>query len=191
MTGSGTRKQDSVTASVSEPPLAPKPKRKRKEKSPIKWRRKRTRKADTGSVPVSANPTNSQAADLTVSDPAVTGSVESNSTVGLPQESSVQVEHPLQTQETVSIQDIPVQSDNPLQVDLSACTSPGTSWIVKMKIFMISMFRNFVRTILGDQRGLFLRDALHCRCMLSFCCSVKCQRENWSEHRVACSLIPV
>ena len=126
MTGSGTRKQDSVTASVSEPLLAPKPKRKGKKKSPaqrkrdrerlIKWSRKHTRKADTGSVPVSTNPTTSQAADLTVSDPAVIGSEEFNSTVVLPQESSVQVEHPLQPQETVSVQDIQVQSDNPLQV---------------------------------------------------------------------------
>ena len=69
MTGSGTRKKDSVTASVPETPLAPKPKTKRKQMSPaqrnrerlIKWRRKRTRKADTGSVPLSANPTTSQA----------------------------------------------------------------------------------------------------------------------------------
>ena len=27
------------------------------------------------------------------------------------------------------------------------------------------------------------------RCMLSFYCSVKCQRENWRDHKVACSFV--
>ena len=47
---------------------------------------------------------------------------------------------------------------------------------------MISMFRNFVRTV-----GIVLKRCT--RRMLSFYCSVKYQREYWSEHKVACSLI--
>ena len=29
------------------------------------------------------------------------------------------------------------------------------------------------------------------RCLLSFCCSVKCQREKWKDHKLACSLVAV
>ena len=196
--GSGTRKQDSVTASAAEPTLAPKPKRKREKISPaqmkrdrvrlIKWRRKHTRKADTGSVLVSTKPTTSQAAG---SDPAVTSSEEFNSTIVLPQESPVQVDHSLQPQVTVSVQDIPVHSDNPLQVDLSACTSSGTSSESELDsededIHDIDV-QEFCANCFRRPEGLVLKRCT--RCMLSLNCSVKCHRENWSERKVTCSLI--
>ena len=107
----------------------------------------------------------------------------------LPHESPVQVEHPLQPQETVSVQDIPVHSDNPLQVDLSACTSPGTSSESELNsedVHDIDV-QEFCANCFRRPEGIVLKRCT--RCILSFYCSVKCQRENWSEHKVACSLI--
>ena len=102
----------------------------------------------------------------------------------------MQVEHLFQPQGTVSVQDIPVQSDNPLQMDMSACTSPGTSseseldsedediHDIDVQEFCANCFRRPEEIVLK-------------RCtsnMPSFYCSVKCQRESLSEHKVACSL---
>ena len=131
--GSKTRKQDTVTACVTKSPIAPKPKRKRKSPAQrkrdrerfikwqkLKWHQKRHEKTGTGSQPVPETSTSDiQAANQQALDRAATGGATNQTvTVVQPQDTLVQVDHPLQPQETISPQYIPGQLDDPLQMDL-------------------------------------------------------------------------
>ena len=80
---------------------------------------------------------------------------------------------------------------NPLELDFSACTSPGTSSGSELDSEDEGVHAIDVQELCANcfrrPEGIVLKRRT--RCMLPFYCSVKCQRENWSEHKVAYSLI--
>ena len=92
--------------------------------------------------------------------------------------------------ETVgSLQDTPDQQleqplqnfADPLDADFYPTLDPGSESELDSDIEDVDC-KNFVQTV--------LEDLWRCtRCMLSFYFSLKCQRDNWWDHKVACSIV--
>ena len=96
-------------------------------------------------------------------------------TVGSPQDvPDQQLEQPLQN------------LADPLVTDSCPPLTPALNPMLDRYIEDIDIQEFCVNCLRGPE-GVTLRKCT--RCTLSFYCSVKCQRENWRDHKVACSLV--
>ena len=172
----------------------PPPPPKKKKKTPAQRRRARKRlqkwldkrKANSGTVKVAESVSTEQTADPMVLDTVSCGVInqvqESASTMAPAQEMDVT------QQEQASKQ--PLQ-DSPLDQFPSTRYSSLTSSEYDSELDSDGEYihdQEFCANCLRQSPECTLKCCT--RCLLSYYCSIKCQRANWQEHKLACSVVP-